>query len=125
MARQIRSEALTAEFRRCLVLGRSDHTEAARAALADAHVLSQPWAWMHLRVHLRMLRFALVHRDHVEARGQLLRLLVAAPGSLTRRYPAGNSGWSDVAMTRQMQVRSDLATLLAAQSIHEPRTGHP
>jgi hypothetical protein len=98
--------------------------EAARAArrrgdetgewhrLERAHILSQPMAWRHTSSHAAMLGAALRRRDQREVVGQLLRLLLAAPGSLTGRYPVGNTGGADVSAFRPMPVPEDLRPLL-------------
>ena len=85
------------------------------AALEDAHVLSQPWAWTHARVHWAMLTHAGRSRDRSEVLGQLNRLLLAVPGSLSGRYPAGNTGRARVSAFQPMPIRDDLATLLATE----------
>lgn len=82
--------------------------------LEDAHVLSQPSGVQHVRVHYRMLVAGLRDRDRTEVGGQLSRLLVAAPGSWSRRYPSGNTGRARVKATLPMPVRPDLAALLDA-----------
>ena len=82
------------------------------ALLEDAHVLSQPSAYLHVRVHIRMLVAGLKSRDRTEVRGQLVRLLVAAPGSWSGRYPAGNTDRARIPATRAMHIRPDLAALL-------------
>lgn len=81
-------------------------------ALEDAHVLSQPWAGRHVHVHARMLLAAITEKDVREALGQVLRLVVAGPGSLSGRYPPGNTGRADVPATLPMAVRAELAALL-------------
>ena len=83
------------------------------ALLEETHILSQPWAWPHVRSHLDMLRLAVRTRDAREVRGQLLRTAVAGPGSATRRYPLGNTGRANVPATRPMPVPPELAALLA------------
>jgi len=60
--------------------------------LERAHILSQPWAFAHVRVHAVMLIMAASSRDAREAVGQMVRLVVAAPGSFGGRFPEGNSG---------------------------------
>jgi hypothetical protein len=80
--------------------------------LARAHILSQPWAWPHVRVHGLMLRQGLRERDRRETVGQAIRLIVAGPGSLAGRYPTGNSGRSNVPMMQPAPVPTDLAELL-------------
>lgn len=86
--------------------------EAAWAALEDAHVLSQPWVWPHLRTHSAMFVLAAQTHDTREAVGQVVRLVVAGPGSLTGRYPLGNTGRSRVSMFAPMSVPADVEALL-------------
>ncbi|KGN32135.1 hypothetical protein N802_11165 [Knoellia sinensis KCTC 19936] len=88
-------------------------SEARWYALERAHILSQPWAWPHTRAHAVMLRVALRERDRREAAGQVLRLVVAGPGSALGRYPEGNTGRATVPLMSRMPVPSDLAALLA------------
>lgn len=80
--------------------------------LQAAHILSQPWWGLHVHTHWRMLLLALRTRDRREISGQLMRLVVAGPGSATGRYPRGNTGRADVPATRPMPVPDDLAALL-------------
>jgi len=80
--------------------------------LEDAHVLSQPWAWLHVRVHGSMFVAAMVQRDVREARGQLSRIVVAGPGSLSGRYPTGNTGRARVPATQPMPIAEELAEML-------------
>ena len=80
--------------------------------LERAHILSQPLAVPHLRTHAAMLGAAVRRRDGREVAGQLLRLLLAVPGSLTGRYPVGNTGGADVSAFRPMPIPEDLRALL-------------
>lgn len=82
------------------------------SALERAHLLSQPWAWSHTRVHLAMLRVALTQRDRCEFVGQMIRLAVAGPGSLARKYPAGNTGRTTMRLTETAELPDDIATIL-------------
>ncbi|GAA4229352.1 hypothetical protein FHR32_002085 [Streptosporangium album] len=82
--------------------------------LERAHILSQPWPWPHTRNHLAMFALAIAQRDRREALGQVVRIVVAAPGSALGRYPEGNTGRAVVALTRPMPVPEDLAALLRA-----------
>jgi hypothetical protein len=81
--------------------------------LERAHILSQPLAGPHLRTHAAMLGAAGRRRDGREVAGQLLRLVLAVPGSLTGRYPVGNTGGADVSAFRPMPIPEDLRALLA------------
>ena len=82
------------------------------ALLEDAHVLSQPWALMHVRVHGSMFVTAIVQGDVREVRGQLSRIAVAGPGSLSGRYPTGNTGRARVRATQPMPITGELAEVL-------------
>jgi len=102
----------------------SEELSAARAArarnddaeewrhLERAHVLSQPMAGPHVKTHVAMLGCALRRRDGREVAGQVFRMVVAAPGSWTGRYPVGNTGGADVSAFREMPIPDDLANLL-------------
>lgn len=78
--------------------------------LERAHIVAQPFAIAHVASHLAMLRQAIHDRDTVEIAGQLLRITVAAPPSLTGRYPPGNTGRARVPLRAHMPIPADLAT---------------
>ena len=80
--------------------------------LEDAHVLGQPWAWSHVRVHWAMLSTGWRLRDAREVRGQVLRLVVGGPASAVGRYPIGNTGRAQVPATQPMPIAAELAELL-------------
>jgi hypothetical protein len=89
--------------------------------LERAHVLSQPLAGPHVRTHLAMLGFGLRHRDGPEIVGQLVRLVVAAPGTWTGRYPVGNTGGANVSALKPMTIPDDLQAVLNAPVIAPAR----
>ena len=80
--------------------------------LERAHILSQPMVGAHVRTHLAMLTSALRRHDGHELAGQLFRVIVAAPGSMTGRYPVGNTGGADVSAFAPMPIPEDLQPLL-------------
>lgn len=80
--------------------------------LERAHLLSQPWAWPHTRVHLAMLRIAVTQRDRREFIGQVIRLAVAGPGSLASKYPSGNTGRTTMGLTETATLPDDIASIL-------------
>jgi hypothetical protein len=61
-----------------------------------------------------MLGAAVRRRDRREIVGQLFRLIVAAPGSFTGRYPIGNTGGANVSAFAPMPIPEDLQPLLTA-----------
>jgi hypothetical protein len=82
--------------------------------LERAHILSQPIARLHLRTHGAMLAASVRGRDGHEIAGQVLRLLLAGPGSISGRYPVGNTGGADDSAFSPMAVPDDLRPLLLA-----------
>jgi len=80
--------------------------------LERAHILSQPMALLHVRTHVAMLGAGLRRHDRREIVGQLLRLVLAGPGSLTGRYPVGNTGGADVNAMTAMPIPADLSAFL-------------
>jgi hypothetical protein len=80
--------------------------------LERAHILSQPMAGPHVRTHASMLGCAVRRRDGHEIVGQLLRIVVAGPGSWTGRYPVGNTGGANVSALEPMPVPDDLQAVL-------------
>ncbi len=83
-------------------------------SLERAHIASQSWAWPHTRVHATMLQVAWRQRDRHETIGQLIRLVLAAPGSLANRYPPGNTGRTTMGLTEHGTIPDDLAALLTS-----------
>ena len=81
--------------------------------LERAHILSQPKALLHVRTHFAMLAAGIRRHDRREIVGQLLRLVVAGPGSLTGRYPVGNTGGADVNALSPMPIPDDLLPYLS------------
>jgi hypothetical protein len=66
--------------------------------------------------HLAMLTCALRRRQAREIVGQVMRLVLAAPGSWTGRYPVGNTGGADVSAFRPMPVPDDLRAALGIET---------
>ncbi len=91
---------------------RDGDVAAAWRLVEDAHVLAQPWATPHVRVHWRMLGLGWRCREPREVLGQIGRLVVAGPASIFGRFPAGNSGRADVSAFAPAPIRDDLAKIL-------------
>jgi hypothetical protein len=80
--------------------------------LERAHILSQPSARHHTRIHALMIVTALWITDVRELAGQVLRILVAGIGSLLGRYPVGNTGRARVPINQPMPIPVDLQQIL-------------
>lgn len=59
-----------------------------------------------------MFKVALSQRDRRELVGQMIRLIVAAPGSLAGRYPVGNTGRTTMHLTEVADVPPELSEIL-------------
>lgn len=73
-------------------LAKTQDYHQAMAHLEEAHILSQPHAWPHFYVHWKMFSLAYEFSQRKEYLGQIPRLILAIPGSLTGRAPKGNVG---------------------------------
>lgn len=89
--------------------------------LERAHILSQPMAGPHVRTHVAMIGYGLRRHDRREVLGQLFRLMVAGPGSLTGRYPVGNTGGASVSAFLPMPIPDDLSAVLDDDRIGKAR----
>ncbi len=104
---KIRTEVLNL-FNQSFELYEKSEIEKSWAKLAEAHIISQPFAGLHTLVHWQMLNLAIREKNLTEVFGQLLRLFVAAPGSVLKKYPLGNSGRSNVNMFKPQPIDSEL-----------------
>jgi len=68
-----------------------------------------------------------LHRhDRREVVGQLFRMLVAGPGSITSRYPVGNTGGARVSAMAVMPIPDDLRVFLEPDPARDtPSTNDP
>jgi len=81
--------------------------------LERAHVLGQASTVQHVRVHVRMLGWALRQHDWHEAGGQLLRIAGAATKTALGWVPTGNTGGSNVSPFKPLPIPADLQRVLA------------
>lgn len=103
-----------------LAMARVEQAEAAWKALERAHILSQPFAGFHMRVHLHMLKRAVRDGRWREVFGQLPRLVLAGPGSLVGRYPRGNRGTTVISMFKPEPMTPEVEALMSPQRQVEP-----
>jgi hypothetical protein len=113
-ARRALEAAWKAERHAATVARRTGDAQVEWHHLERAHILSQPLAGLHLRTHGAMLGASVRGRDGREVAGQLVRLILAVPGSVSGRYPVGNTGGADVSAFSPMAVPEDLRPLLLA-----------
>lgn len=88
-----------------------DYANAVRH-LKRAHVLGQRFAGPHIRAHWWMLKLAWRQRDVHNVKGQVIRVLAAAPGSLVSRIPIGKTRVADVNAIKSMPIPDDLKQML-------------
>ncbi len=80
--------------------------------LERAHILGQASTREHVRVHWRMLTWALRQRDAREFFGQLFRLTGAASMTFIGMVPTGNTGGSNVSAIQPMPIDPELAAII-------------
>lgn len=83
--------------------------------LERAHILSQQVLRLHLHAHAVMLTFAISRREWSEARGQVLRLVLAPLGALLGRIPLGNTGRAAVSAFLSMPIPEELRHVLGQE----------
>jgi hypothetical protein len=81
--------------------------------LERAHVLGQASTREHLRVHWRMLLWALREKNAGAVAGQVFRALGAATKTAVGVVPEGNTGGTNVSAFRRMPIPNELAALIA------------
>lgn len=86
--------------------------------LERAHILSQAYAWPHIYVHWLMLTVAIRQKNIKEIAGQIIRLLVAGPGTLSGRAPLGNTGGANVGILQPMPIPPDLQAILDKDNLN-------
>ena len=81
--------------------------------LERAHILAQPSTCQHVRIHWRMLRWAVQRRDGMELLGQIPRIFGAALLTVFGLVPKGNTGGTNVSAFRALPIPEDLAALMS------------
>lgn len=71
--------------------------------VSSTHLISQPYAVLHLYVHWEMFKLALKWRQWDEVIGQIPRLILAMPGSWLGRAPKGNVGSTKMGIFEEKQ----------------------
>lgn len=90
----------------------AQHLEEKWLHLGRAHILSQFHAWPHFYIHWKMFQLAVKTFTIKEILGQIPRLILAIPGSLTKKAPKGNTGLSNVGIFTPMTIPNDLEEFL-------------
>lgn len=80
--------------------------------LERAHVLGQAATSLHVRVHVRMLGWAVRQGEVGEALGQIWRVVGAALVTAIGWIPEGNTGGAQVSGLRPMPIPPDLQRAL-------------
>lgn len=100
----------------------SDNPRLAFHHLERAHVLGQASTLEHVRVHWRMLEWAVRHRDWRETFAQAARMGGAAIFTVFGLVPAGNTGGGNVSAFKAMTTPVELAGMIA--DARPPKIGH-
>lgn len=101
-----------AELAAARIARRARNKDFAWKHLERAHILSQPSARLHTRVHAVMIFAAIAVLDLRELLGQLVRIAVAGIGSFVGRYPVGNTGRARVPIAEPMPIPAELQAIL-------------
>jgi hypothetical protein len=83
------------------------------AHLENAHVLGQASTFLHTKVHVLMLFWAIRQVDIKECLGQIFRIIGAATKTAIGFIPYGNTGGASVSPFKVLPVSSNLAAIIA------------
>ncbi len=89
----------------------SVNTEEKWNHLARAHIIGQFDSYAHLLVHWKMFKLGIKTSNWQEIFGQIPRMILSIPGSLTKKAPLGNTGLSNVGIFTPMEIPEDLKKL--------------
>jgi hypothetical protein len=110
------ANAFKSEIESALLSKRQGRKDLEWSHLERAHILGQFHALWHLRVHVLMIEYSVRYCNLKELLGQLPRIFLAMPGSITGLAPVGNTGGSDVGIFQAMEIPEDLRGYLEVQS---------
>jgi hypothetical protein len=91
---------------------KNKNLDAAWISLERAHIFSQYYWRQHFYVHFVMLIYALQTLNLKEIIGQLPRMILAIPGSVSKNAPLGNTGRSNISMFKAQDIHSDVIDML-------------
>jgi TRAP-type mannitol/chloroaromatic compound transport system permease small subunit len=80
--------------------------------LQRIHILSQPYAIEHTKIHFIMFWFAIRNSKWLDIPVQLLYSLFSAKFSILNIFPQGNTGTANDIFKGKMEVPADLQTLI-------------
>lgn len=81
--------------------------------LENAHVLGQASTFLHTKVHILMLCWAVRQVNIKEGLGQIMRIVGAATKTAIGLVPSGNTGGTNVSPFKVLPVSPKLAIILA------------
>ncbi|GCE38114.1 hypothetical protein Rhow_001136 [Rhodococcus wratislaviensis] len=108
------TEVIRALYEREMTAASSTGERRCDGRTSNAHVVSQPYPWLHTGNHVAMFRRALRQHDRREVLGRVVRTIVADPGSALGWYPEGNTGRISAGLMTPMPAPGDLTAEIAA-----------
>jgi len=84
--------------------------------IENAHVLGQASTYLHTKVHVLMLLWAMRQVNFKEGLGQIMRIVGAATKTAIGFIPAGNTGGSNVSPFKVLPVPPKLAAIITKAS---------
>lgn len=88
--------------------------------LENAHVLGQASTFIHTKVHVLMLIWAVRQVNIKEGVGQVLRIIGAATKTAMGFIPSGNTGGTSVSPFQVLPVDPKLAAIIAKANSSKP-----
>lgn len=80
--------------------------------LERIHIVSQSLPMAHIKIHLRMLKFAILTSNPLEIMIQFLYSIFSAKFSILNIFPKGNTGGANAIFKGKMSIPEDLKIIL-------------
>jgi hypothetical protein len=81
--------------------------------LENAHVLGQTSTYLHVKAHVRMLKWSIIQKNYGEFLAQTIRIIGATTKTTIGLVPIGNTGGANVSPFKSMPLSVDNEKIIA------------
>jgi hypothetical protein len=81
--------------------------------LENAHVLGQESTYLHVKSHVRMLKWSITQKNYSEFLAQVIRIIGAATKTAIGLVPIGNTGGANISPFKSMPLSLENEKIIA------------
>jgi hypothetical protein len=101
------------EFEKANIQLRTGDPAQAFIHLENAHVLGQESTYLHVKSHIRMLKWSITQKDYGEFLAQIIRIVGAATKTIIGLVPIGNTGGANVSPFMPIPLSAENEKIIA------------